>query len=427
MPRNYLMNWDGEPNFRWRKMYKGLKYVVTCEELQAMVWTKEASGKLADDWWREKQAEIDGVNVERERRAQALLEEREWFRSQPIQDVLRRAFDVNELVCRVEDGEDPADMPEIDAVVPAVDNTLKTAAEAWLTLIQGEIKPLSYREIRSFIRSLYTVPALRGVDAKDINESVVEKAYLWLKALDIEANTKKKRWGIFCRFVKYLWSKRLCELPRNLETLAFKSQVKAIKVHPLETVRAVLGDLKSRLQLYALLGLNCGMTSADIGQLTKDMVDIKMGTLTRKRVKTASHENVPTVTYTLWPETLALLSEHWSSHPTLALVSEDGTALWETRQEGDKTPVKDLIYQQFKRAKVSITIKEFRSIAATEIEKHDSYGRYVPHFLGHSPKTVADKHYRAPSEELFAEILNWLHGRLWPVAASRRPVPDADE
>ena len=46
----------------------------------------------------------------------------------------------------------------------------------------------------------------------------------------------------------------------------------------------------------------------------------------------------------------------------------DNTPLWDSRQEGDKTPQKDLIYQQFKKANVPISQKAFRSIAATWLE-----------------------------------------------------------
>src|SRR4051812_2185792 len=64
MPRQYLMNWDGAPNYRWRKLYKGVNYVVTCQQLRPPQFTKEASGKLADEWWRKKKAELDGTTVE---------------------------------------------------------------------------------------------------------------------------------------------------------------------------------------------------------------------------------------------------------------------------------------------------------------------------------------------------------------------------
>jgi len=50
-------------------------------------------------------------------------------------------------------------------------------------------------------------------------------------------------------------------------------------------------------------------------------------------------------------------------------------------------------------------------ISATLLETHEVYGRYVHHFLGHSPKSIADKHYAAPSQELFDKALDWL--RQW--------------
>ena len=41
------------------------------------------------------------------------------------------------------------------------------------------------------------------------------------------------------------------------------------------------------------------MTAVDCTALTKDMVDLEKGTLTRKRVKTADVAGVPVVTYRL--------------------------------------------------------------------------------------------------------------------------------
>ena len=41
------------------------------------------------------------------------------------------------------------------------------------------------------------------------------------------------------------------------------------------------------------------------------------------------------------------------------------------------------------------------------------YGRHAPHFLGHSPKTVAGKHYVAPFQSNFDETLDWLRGQLF--------------
>lgn len=34
MPRKYQAGtWEGEPHYRWVKMYKGVRYRVTCKEL----------------------------------------------------------------------------------------------------------------------------------------------------------------------------------------------------------------------------------------------------------------------------------------------------------------------------------------------------------------------------------------------------------
>ena len=53
MGRKYLMSWDGSPNFRWVKMYRGVRYRVSCADLglAEQLWTKEDSYQLANQWW----------------------------------------------------------------------------------------------------------------------------------------------------------------------------------------------------------------------------------------------------------------------------------------------------------------------------------------------------------------------------------------
>jgi integrase len=247
-----------------------------------------------------------------------------------------------------------------------------------------------------------------------IEEGLVERVYLHLRNSPLSSGAKKKKWGFFRRFVKYLYERRLIDLPRNLGSFSFEVQPQKIREFTAEEVRTVLLSLSGRLRLYAHLGLNTGMTSVDIGQMTKDMVDMQRGTVVRRRVKTGHYSQVPTVTYWLWPETLELLREHRSSHESLFLTSADGTALWSARVEGDRTPTYDLVYQQFKRAKAPLTLKHFRSISASTLERHEVYGRYVGHFLGHSPKSIAERHYAAPSGELFRQALTWLRGQFYP-------------
>jgi hypothetical protein len=54
-------------------------------------------------------------------------------------------------------------------------------------------------------------------------------------------------------------------------------------------------------------------------------------------------------------------------------------------------------------------------LGATLLGKHKDYGRFAPFFLGHSPRTVADRHYVAPSQELFDEAVLWMGKQLGQV------------
>jgi integrase len=309
--------------------------------------------------------------------------------------------------------------PRVDALVavgkPAAaathERTVKASGERFLAVIRGESKPLTFREIRQYLESL-TVELGKDADVAVIDEDKVESVFLKLKGADLSQGTKKKRWGFFRRFVEYLAEKKLIGMPGNLYSKPFKFKVEtaAVMTYDADKVRAVLKGLTDRQRLYALLGLNAGMTSADVGQLTKDM--IRGNKLTRKRVKTDKWDKVPTVTYVLWPETLALLEECGSDHPTLVLTGRTGEALWSSRLEADgRTPQKDMINQQWKRANVAIPHKAFRSIAATALKGHATYSRFVDHFLGHAPKGVAERHYAgedAAWQADFDRAVSWL-------------------
>jgi len=57
MPTVELMSWVTDQK-RWLKWYKGKMYSRSTRQLGTDP-TKEASRKAANEWWREKQAEID--------------------------------------------------------------------------------------------------------------------------------------------------------------------------------------------------------------------------------------------------------------------------------------------------------------------------------------------------------------------------------
>lgn len=413
MPYKEEMTWDKHKK-RWARMHKGIMYRVVPSQLRhdpAQKDVRDATRAAANDWWHQKYLEIEGPlqKDETEAYVDSILDGPPEG-SDP--EAHRLADELMEGIVSVATYKRATEAMEAGLARPAkvTERSVKANAESFLEVVQGDMKPLSYRELRQYIQSLYAEggPFKPEDDVAILHEGTVERVYLQLRKSKLSPGAKKKRWGFFRRFTKYVWSRRLIELPRNLDSFSFQVQAQEIKLPSPEEVRAALNELKPRLRLYCLLGLNCGMLSADVGQLRKDQIDLKKGTLTRKRVKTAANPRVPTVTYKLWPSTLTLLKECWSEHPTLALTSMDGTPLWESRQEGDKTPQKDLIHQQLKRAGATLTMKQFRSIAASYLETSEIHGRYTSYFLGHAPRTIADKHYVVPSQERFDDALLWL-------------------
>jgi hypothetical protein len=268
---------------------------------------------------------------------------------------------------------------------------------------------------------------------EQITEQTFQKYFLALSgmvnAAKITEETARKRLRMMKRFIKYLWGQRLIELPRNLDSEEFRFQVVAreIVVPEREGVVTVVAALPPRLRLYALLALNCAMNQVDISELKHTMVDWQEGRIKRKRVKTQKARNVPEVDYLLWPETFELLKQFRSHHPELVLTTETGGKLVDRMyKEGKKkTGKKDMVQLAWKRwwkgtpkrpcpvSESRIRFKELRAFGSTLIESHELYGRYKGHYLGHAPRTVADKHYAKPSRELFDKITTWLHDQIF--------------
>lgn len=472
------MSWEPAPACRWVKMYRGVRYRVSCSDLHLppSQCNKEDSYLHANNWWIRKRAEIDGEELryantvldadgvlttpklDALRELQAQIDFAQFFRPEelPALNAVKERLDAHkphdidaplphpddEIVAKnleafttifgVELPADAdrtaikaffgrsamwADRLKYSPAKSAGKATIGTLAEKWLTLKASSVKPGTHRELPQFVREWLTA-IHPDAEPKTIDEAAVGKVYQFTKDLKISPIGKFKRWARFKEFVSWLWSENFVELPRNLKARYFKfpKGTKAVKTYDLAEVQKVVDGLPERTRLYALLGLNCGMTNIDMAFLRHDMVDWKAGTLTRKRVKTEGHKDVPTVTYKLWPTTLVLLKKWRSNHPELVLLTKTGTPLYTERFKGGKAIIGDLIGKQWRRQKVSIPLKAFRSIGATVIESHENYGRYKEFFLGHSPKSLASKHYAPPSIELFAKILDWLHGQIWAKA-----------
>jgi integrase len=310
------------------------------------------------------------------------LETLERIMGFPVEDEGQRVSMLSTIVSKVMPQETPHEV------------SLTHWRKVWLDTLPT-MAPLTFRDYRLWANG-YCGPE----DVSTINEMTVVDHYRTLKEASYGCSRKRKNWIFFQQFVTFLFEQRVIEMPRNLRSFYFEMPKKKVKEYDLTMVKEVLAGLSDRNRLYALLGLNTGMTSADIGQLTHGM--IVDGFLTRKREKTKNEENVPTVTYPLWPETLALLERCKSNHPTLVLTSSTGTPLWEATKEADgSTPHKDLMGKQWSRAEIEIPHKAFRSIGATVLDRLYPTANLAYAFLAHSLKSIKEKHYVPPNQAFF--------------------------
>jgi len=219
------------------------------------------------------------------------------------------------------------------------------------------------------------------------------------------------------RLYKYAWKNRYVpELRLEAKDVSFVTAPKEVPIITPEEYRHYFEGTSEKTCLYVLLFLNCGMTGTDVATLTHSMLDLEKGTITRKRSKTKGFENVPTVTYYLWPKTLTLLKKFATAATApnkLVLHNENGRPLITTSIDKGKLKKTDCFHLAFtrmcKRLKISAArMKDIRKTGATALGSNPKYASLSQYYLGHSPRTVADKHYVRPSDELFAEALLWL-------------------
>ena len=399
MPRKFLMHYEGSPQFRWYKTYKKTTYKITCDDLNAPR-DELLSYQQANQFWLKKKAEIDLASISPEEQIRkAKLDKLAQFIERAGVDPLQ---DENWIFLQqVHQNLDKIDLPIIDKT-----KTLKNYLDQFLNNEKTNNRPATYDQTKRFLNA--TVNYLgNDLDASKINEQIIQKHDNWISTLGVDNKGKNKRLASFARFIDWLWSSKiLMEKPRNYRDKHFKIVKKAIK--KFENVKEELNNLDPKYKLWALLGLNCGMTFADLGALTWDMIDLEAGTLTRKRVKTSDHENVPTVTYKLFPATLELLK----AIPKVNDLLYPG--YYKNEYVDDDTQKTDLFTSQWQRMKYDykITQKNYRSISATILKKKNIYRWAEKVFLAHAPESVADVHYGAEHDEPFFEALDFIRQEL---------------
>jgi integrase len=476
MPANYEMSWEGAPHFRWVRMHKGTRYRVKCRDLglPPHLWTKQDSYQAANEWWVKKQAELDMAPLPGNDPRKAARETLDYYlkyaepEEVPAFRAARAALDTHPIEGPAAD-DNPVPPPDLHIIhenrqmlelfgasIPATvpdhvlsatlgharvnaervrmagevdpDATVGKLLDRWVTVMTDEWEAATLREVCDFVKEFknftstdpndHTTSVVFSGDwlVSRVNEDTVENMFIAIRRLSLGLVAQKKRWQRWRQWVEWLSEKNKIERPRNLrsKSLVISVPKKKPKVVTLETAQAVLAKLPSRFKLYALLGINASMNPIDVGKLRKEMIDFKKGTLTKRRVKTEDEENVPEVTYKLWPETLDLLRAHLSPHPELALTSSVGTPLHDCRKEGGKAKMNTLLTQQWGDQKTGMTFTDWRDLGANLIYGNKKFRDLRILYLGHAPHGVSDIHYINPPEDILDEALGFVREQLFP-------------
>jgi integrase len=321
----------------------------------------------------------------------------------------------------------------------APDKRLAFHRDRWLDLqrsrvLAGEMTP---RRMENLQFALDHLVAFLGADsaADAVTARSVEDFYRFCLGKVAEKRADPKAgWSagyarfVFAtarRFIRYLGEQGLMPLPPNLLSRdhKFNDSAAAIVTWTPEEVTAVFAKAPERLRLIFLLMLNCGMTQQDVSDLTDSEVNWVAGRITRKRSKTAGQKNTPTVEYLLWPETFRLLQNYRSGGP-LPFLTESGRP-WVRAELLPNGKVKKCDSAQewwrgFRKNHLpgfTKTLKQLRKTAASLLAQHVD-GSYVDLFLGHAPRSMADRHYVKPDQQKLDEAVTWLGRQLGQVAGT---------
>jgi hypothetical protein len=335
MPASFDLTWDGT-NKRWRIMHKGQRFVVSCRQLGAPP-TKEASYVAANEWWRQKLAEIESDPHRLDRIRQDLGSQAGWM--ERIGETTKKMVEAQRgLLAKPEREWTIDDVASLIVPTPELGDSKSTSADLTVSFHVRKYLALEQARVNANQVSMHEYDLVRlcldyflnwikpTTSIKAIDPDRWEDYWTHLMRLECSIEYKKKRMRYAKNFITWLASKALIPLPPNLISRKYKfgSTNKPIPTFTVEEIRSLLDASTGQLTLHLLLMANCGFTQQDVSDLSQDEVDWQLGTITRKRSKTRNHEDCPTVTYRLWPRTFALLKQHRCGEGDLVLRTKTG-------------------------------------------------------------------------------------------------------
>lgn len=481
MPTTSLMVWIPSQK-RWTKRYAGRRYYVSCRQLGIKPETKEASILAANQWWRDRQADIDHAEmIARQQTPRRMVPGEDLATAailagvtptlrqtlaelahnaggsaifEPIQNDPNRLVKqaLGDLLFRsIVDGEPlpaalvehlpPARLAGVERAVTElrgeqtadVSKSVNALTETWISSLRisvrsGVMSASRFAKIQVVLRH-FAAFLSDSADVSAVNAAALEGFHNFCLAKTADEGWSpphaKDVFAVARQWVSWMVERGTIPAPANLNRRwRFGPTVKPIETWTVDECRAAVNAAKGKVRLCVLLMLNCGMTQKDVSDLKDNEVDWQRGRITRKRSKTRGHANAPTVSYPLWPEAFALLKEHRSGTERV-LLTASGEQFTGARMVDGKVHFRDSLGGSLVRLIRGVGIrrlpKQLRKTSATMLENHvvtlpsgelvNPFASCVTLFLGHSPRSMKDKHYAGPPQALFDSAVTWLGSR----------------
>ena len=456
-----LMGWDKKSK-RWYKRYRGKLYAVSPRKLGTKT-TKEDSATAANQWWENKQDEIDKALASKRQHPDNLLWAynhaigqwkifAKWQRlNGDIMEAVRADKMIEFLTAELEREDPPFPLPKrLDDPLWETVRDLSPDEEAEARLLwfdrfrtvqvleqdqaQTPVEKTTHSHIDSYLNLRKAQAAANGRNAtyetdkqwldcfknwvpptssvENLTEDLWERFYLYLmdkvKADEYSLATAKHYLSAARAFIRSRYNARIIDLPRNLTALSITVPLVQPITFTIPEVKTLLATASDRQKLYVLLALNCGMYPSDIGLLEQKEVDWKKGRIIRQRTKTRTKGDPPIVDFLLWKPTFTLLKKFHSNHSTYAVLSEVGKPLYNIEHRQNNS-IKTAYTRLVKRAKIEKSWKGLRKTGATMLENGPTG---VSEHTLESPKTVASRHYSHQNGKEFDTALAWLGKQL---------------
>lgn len=417
---------------RWKKKHRGKVYYVGPV---GVTKGDHAAYREALKEWGEieaglsKQAERDELNRVRDEHADALLAV-DAARDDPtnrVQMALARAVVISHGV------EDHPDFQLGEAAPGDLEGLVSTFVETHARRQKnGGLSAGRFDQIRRDAQHFRDWGTQRMLQPREINAATVEDYHGQIMddiaSGAISRSYGRGRWVTFRMLIEWAWEREACDLPRNLKARRFAINVPTTKVktYPLDDLREIMDAAADKTKLYLLLMLNCGMYQSDISDLHPSEVTLgRNPRITRKRSKTGDvSKDVPEVSYPLWKPTAVLLHEHQGADPKRILTNASGEPLRIDHIEDGKLRRLDAIRSAVRRTYTKVNrarmkeggkpmplhdLKLLRKTSADAITQNPDFGgRIADLFLGHSPRSMREKHYSGPEQKQLDRAVKWL-------------------